>query len=60
MFAGEVGVPRLLKLFDKFKLKASWFIPGHSIETFPEQTRMIVTRGTRSARMAIRMRIRWR
>ena len=24
MFAGEVGTPRLLKLFDKFKLKASW------------------------------------
>jgi len=45
MFAGEVGVPRLLKLFDKFRLKASWFIPGHSIETFPEQTRMIVTAG---------------
>jgi peptidoglycan/xylan/chitin deacetylase (PgdA/CDA1 family) len=39
MFAGEEGVPRLLKLFDKFKLKASWFIPGHSIETFPERTR---------------------
>ena len=45
MFAGEVGVPRLLKLFDKFRLKASWFIPGHSIETFPEQTAMIVTAG---------------
>jgi len=45
MFAGEVGVPRLLKLFDKFKLRASWFIPGHSIETFPEQTAMIVTAG---------------
>ena len=45
MFAGEVGVPRLLKLFDKFKLKASWFIPGHSIETFPEQTAMIVSAG---------------
>jgi peptidoglycan-N-acetylglucosamine deacetylase len=45
MFAGEVGVPRLLKLFDKFKLKASWFIPGHSIETFPDQTGMIVNAG---------------
>ena len=46
MFVGEVGVPiRLLKLFDTFKLKASWFIPGHSIETFPEQTAMIVTAG---------------
>jgi peptidoglycan-N-acetylglucosamine deacetylase len=45
LFAGEVGVPRLLKLFDKYRLKTSWFIPGHSIETFPEQTRMIVAAG---------------
>ncbi|ETW84093.1 hypothetical protein HETIRDRAFT_314180 [Heterobasidion irregulare TC 32-1] len=37
MFAGEVGVPRLLKLFAKYKLKTTWFIPGHSLETFPEQ-----------------------
>src|SRR5712692_12077653 len=45
LFAGEVGVPRLLKLFDKYRLKASWFIPGHSIETFPNQTRMVVEAG---------------
>ncbi len=45
MFAGEVGTPRLLKLFDKYKIKTSWFIPGHSIETFPEQTKMIVDAG---------------
>jgi peptidoglycan/xylan/chitin deacetylase (PgdA/CDA1 family) len=37
MFAGEVGVPRLLKLFDKYKLKTTWFIPGHSLETFPQE-----------------------
>src|SRR6516164_4682558 len=45
VFAGEVGTPRLLKLFDKFKIKASWFIPGHSIETFPEETKMIAAAG---------------
>ena len=45
MFAGEVGTPRLLKLFDKFNIKASWFIPGHSIETFPEETRLIAAAG---------------
>ena len=45
VFAGEVGTPRLLKLFDKFRIKASWFIPGHSIETFPDQTRMIAAAG---------------
>ena len=45
LFAGEVGVPRLLKLFDTYGMKTSWFIPGHSIETFPEQTQMIVEAG---------------
>lgn len=45
LFAGEVGTPRLLKLFDKYKIKTTWFIPGHSIETFPEQTKMIVDAG---------------
>ncbi|EGN97032.1 carbohydrate esterase family 4 protein [Serpula lacrymans var. lacrymans S7.3] len=37
MYAGEVGVPRLLKLLDKYSIKTTWFIPGHSLETFPEQ-----------------------
>ena len=45
LFAGEVGVPRLLKLFDKYTITASWFIPGHSVETFPDQTCMIVEAG---------------
>lgn len=26
LFAGEVGVPRLLKLFEKYKLPATWFL----------------------------------
>lgn len=38
-------MPRLLKLFDKHNLKTTWFIPGHSIETFPEQTKMVVDAG---------------
>jgi len=37
MYAGEVGVPRLLKLFAKYNIKTTWFIPGHSLETFPSQ-----------------------
>ncbi|GAA6012633.1 hypothetical protein JCM10207_009063 [Rhodosporidiobolus poonsookiae] len=37
MFAGEVGIPRLLKMFKKYNLKTSWFVPGHSLETFPDQ-----------------------
>ena len=45
IFAGEVGTPRLLRLFDKLGIKTTWFIPGHSIETFPEETSMIVDAG---------------
>jgi peptidoglycan/xylan/chitin deacetylase (PgdA/CDA1 family) len=45
LFAGEVGSPRLLRLFKKHGLRTSWFIPGHSIETFPDQTRMVVEDG---------------
>ena len=45
LFAGEVGVPRILNLFKKYNLPATWFCPGHSIETFPEQMKMIVEAG---------------
>ncbi|KAG2363173.1 carbohydrate esterase family 4 protein [Suillus spraguei] len=37
MYAGEVGVWRVLKLLDKYNIKATWFIPGHSLETFPNE-----------------------
>jgi peptidoglycan/xylan/chitin deacetylase (PgdA/CDA1 family) len=40
-----VGVPRLLQLFERFGIKTSWFVPGHSIETFPEQIRAVVQAG---------------
>jgi peptidoglycan/xylan/chitin deacetylase (PgdA/CDA1 family) len=45
MFAGEVGTPRLLELFRRHELPSTWFVPGHSIETFPDQTKMIVDAG---------------
>ena len=37
LFAGEVGVPRILELFRREGLTQTFFWPGHSIETFPEQ-----------------------
>jgi peptidoglycan/xylan/chitin deacetylase (PgdA/CDA1 family) len=45
MFAGEVGMPRLVKLFQRFGIKSTFFIPGHSIETFPEQCREVFEAG---------------
>src|SRR6056297_3776834 len=45
IFATEVGVPRLLRLFKKYEMRTSFFIPGHSIETFPKEMEMIVAAG---------------
>ncbi|HEY0248268.1 MAG TPA: polysaccharide deacetylase [Gryllotalpicola sp.] len=45
MWAGEIGIPRLVKLFDKFGMKATFFAPGHSIETFPRQIDQVVAAG---------------
>ena len=45
MFAGEVGAPRLVKLFDRFGIKTTWFVPGHSIETFPSQMKAVAEAG---------------
>ncbi|PZX14580.1 polysaccharide deacetylase family protein [Celeribacter halophilus] len=45
VFAGEVGAMRLLDLFDKLDIKTTWFIPGHSAETFPEQMAEVAKRG---------------
>ena len=45
VFAGRVGIPRLLDLFDRYGIKTTWFSCGHSIETFPELLKDVVARG---------------
>ena len=45
MFAGEVGSLRLLKLFKDNGITTTWFIPGHSIETFPDQMKAVAEAG---------------
>jgi peptidoglycan/xylan/chitin deacetylase (PgdA/CDA1 family) len=45
MFAGESGVPRLLELFRRNSIAATWFWPGHSIETFPREFAQCVAAG---------------
>ena len=45
LFAGEVGAPRLLKFFERLGIQTTWFIPGHSIETFPEQMAAVARAG---------------
>src|SRR5580658_4296792 len=58
LFAGEVGSPRLLKLFGRLGIKTTWFIPGHSIETFPAEMKAVADAGhpiamTREQEMAV-------
>jgi peptidoglycan/xylan/chitin deacetylase (PgdA/CDA1 family) len=45
LFAGEVGSPRLVGLFKKYNLRTTWFIPGHSAETFPDQMKAVANAG---------------
>lgn len=45
LFAGEVGIPRLVNLFDKLDIKTTWFFPGHSIESFPTETNLVIQGG---------------
>ncbi|KAL4963618.1 polysaccharide deacetylase family protein [Aspergillus stella-maris] len=37
IFGATVGIDRLLKLWDKHNVKTTWFVPGHSLESFPKQ-----------------------
>ncbi|CAG9982994.1 unnamed protein product [Clonostachys byssicola] len=50
-FSAHVGVPRLLKVLRGLGIenKVTWCLPGHSIETFPEETRAIVETGAEIA-----------
>ena len=45
MFAGEIGTLRLLELFRRWDIRTSWFVPGHSAETFPDQMRRVADAG---------------
>lgn len=45
VFGATVGIDRLLKLWDKYNIKATWFAPAHSVESFPKQIRKIVEKG---------------
>ena len=44
-FGIRVGIPRLLDLLEAEAIPATWFMPGHTMETWPSTTEAIVTRG---------------
>ncbi|HEY7012676.1 MAG TPA: polysaccharide deacetylase [Streptosporangiaceae bacterium] len=45
VFAGEVGTPRIVKLFGRYGIRQTFFWPGHSVETFAEQFDACVAAG---------------
>jgi peptidoglycan-N-acetylglucosamine deacetylase len=45
LFAGEVGVPRLLELLRRHDMTQTFFWPGHSVETFPDEFDACVAAG---------------
>lgn len=51
IFSGKVGGYRLLDLFKKHSIadKVTWFIPGHTVDTFPEPTSAVVESGAEIA-----------
>src|ERR1700683_356569 len=42
---GRVGATRLLAMLQQWKIPSTWFVPGHSAETYPELTRRIAAEG---------------
>ncbi|HUY29224.1 MAG TPA: polysaccharide deacetylase [Candidatus Binataceae bacterium] len=42
---GRVGAVRILELLKNLQIPATWFVPGHSAETFPEIVERIVADG---------------
>jgi len=44
-FGPRVAAPRLLALFKKYGIATSWYVPGHTIETFPDAVKRVVDAG---------------
>lgn len=44
-FGAEVAAGRILDLLDKYDLKITWFVPGHTADTFPDICKEILRRG---------------
>jgi len=42
---GKVGAERLLELLRQYEIHSTWFIPGHTVETFPELVQRIAAEG---------------
>lgn len=44
-FGAEIGVPRMLELFGRYDIKATFCTPSHTMVTFPERIQQILAGG---------------
>lgn len=44
-FGADVAAPRLLGLLSKYGIPTSWYVPGHTLETYPEQCQRVFDAG---------------
>lgn len=44
-YGARVGVPRVVQLLARHELPATFFIPGHTVESFPAETESILAAG---------------
>jgi len=44
-FGANVGAQRILDLLKKYDVQGSWYIPGHTLETYPDQCRRVFDAG---------------
>src|SRR5215212_11694691 len=44
-FGPHVGAPRILELLQRHGIRSSWYIPGHTLETYPDACRQVAEAG---------------
>jgi peptidoglycan-N-acetylglucosamine deacetylase len=44
-YGARVGVPRVLDLLERHGVRATFFVPGHTVESFPQESASILERG---------------
>ena len=44
-FGADVATPRILDLLKKYRIPSSWYIPGHTLETYPDRCKEVYDAG---------------
>jgi peptidoglycan/xylan/chitin deacetylase (PgdA/CDA1 family) len=44
-FGADVATPRILELLKKYRILSSWYIPGHTLETYPDRCKEVYDAG---------------